>query len=77
MAQGTLVQLVLSFVLTLAFSALLSVKKPYLTLQENRYAELCNGLVAAVIFFAILLEVDTWNTQMEGLANDPGLKMRL
>jgi hypothetical protein len=77
MAQGTLVQLVLSLVLTLAFSALLSTQKPYLTSQENRYAQLCNGLVAAVIFFAILLEVDTWNTQMEGLANDPGLKMRL
>ena len=67
----------LSLVFSLAYAQLITRQAPFRTQEDNRYAELCNTCVSSVLGIALLLEIDSYLTQMEGLANDPGLKMRL
>jgi hypothetical protein len=75
-AQGSLLQLVLSFLMSAAYLVCVIKMRPYRgTAYANVYAILVNALVVAVLFVSVLLEVDRSLTL--ALSNDPGLKWQL
>jgi hypothetical protein len=75
-AQGTVLQLVLSFMLSLAFLICVVKMRPYRgTVYANAYAIMVNALIVAVLFVAILIEMDLSLTL--ALSNDPKLKFQL
>ena len=76
-APGTVLQLALALGLALAYGLLLAHLEPYLHQHDNLFAGLLNMVTAMVLFFAILLEMDTAYTQLEGATSDPGLAFQL